>query len=162
MMPELVLLDAEPGAHAFYTWQNIMIACWSQRATGPAIEKITTLRESMHDRHPEGVSVVYLIGDNAGLPTPEARAGVTELMARFSHHRACLGVIVVGSGFWAGAMRAVITGARMLVPLNFPMRVFSDAHELVEWLPARHERRTGVRIQPDQLLSVLQQLVAEL
>jgi hypothetical protein len=160
--PELVLLHSEPGSHAFYTWQNIMIACWSQRATGPAIEKIGSLRAAMHDRHPEGVSVIYLIADGAGLPTPEARAGVKELMVRFSQHRACLAILVQGGGFWASAMRAVITGVRLLVPLKFAMGVFGKVQELVDWLPERHEGHTGVHVERAQLLSVLQGLIATL
>lgn len=139
-----------------------MITCWSQRATGPAIAKVTQLREQMDREHPEGVSVVYLIANDAGLPTPEARAGVKELMARFSNKRACLAILVQGEGFWASAMRAVITGVRILVPLKFPMQIFNDVNELVGWLPERHERQTGVRVAPNELGAVLERLVASL
>lgn len=162
MKPELVLLAEEPGSYAFYTWQNIMIACWSQSATGPAIAKVTVLRQAVHDRHPEGVSVIYLIANEAGLPTAEARAGVKELMARFSKQRACLAIAIQGTGFWASAMRAVITGVRIMVPLSFPMGVFGDVKELAEWLPQRHELRTGIRIKPAELLTVLERLVIAL
>jgi hypothetical protein len=139
-----------------------MITCWSQRATGPAIEKVAQLREQMDRDHPEGVSVVYLIANDAGLPTPEARAGVKELMARFSNKRACLAILVQGEGFWASAMRAVITGVRILVPLNFPMQIFSGVNELVAWLPERHERKTGVPVSPRELGVVLERLLATL
>jgi hypothetical protein len=98
LIPELTLLDSEAGAFAFYTWRNILITCWSKQATGPAVQRLTRLRESMATQHPEGVSAIYLIGDQAGLPTPEARAGVRELMARFSGQRACLAVVVEGEG----------------------------------------------------------------
>jgi hypothetical protein len=160
--PELVLLHTEPGQHAFYTWHNIMITCWSQRATGPAIEKVAHYRELMDREHPEGVSVIYLIADQAGLPTPEARAGVKELMARFSKKRACLAILIQGEGFWASAMRAVITGVRMLVPLNFPMQIFGGAKELVGWLPAHHARQTGVYVAPAELDVVLERLLRTL
>ena len=159
---EPVLLHREPGAHAFYTWRNVMITTWSQRATGTAIEKVTALREQMDRDHPEGVSVIYLIGNGAGMPTPEARAGVKELMARFHNKRACIAILVQGEGFWASAMRAVITGVRLLVPLSFPMQVFGDAKELIAWLPERHQRHTGIRIGPRELQTVLEQLLATL
>jgi hypothetical protein len=160
--PELVHLHTEPGQHAFYTWQNIMITCWSQRATGPAIEKVAHYREQLDRAHPEGVSVIYLIANEAGLPTPEARAGVKDLMTRFSKKRACLAILIQGEGFWASAMRAVVTGVRMLVPLNFPMQIFGRVNELAAWLPERHAQQTGVRVAPAELGVVLERLLATL
>jgi hypothetical protein len=155
---ELILLDSDSDSYAFYTWQNIMIACWSKRATGPAIEKIARLREAMNVQHPEGVSVVYLIADQAGLPTAEARDGVRKLMQRYSKQRACLAIVVFGEGFWASAMRAAIAGVHLLARSTFPMRVCGRVEDVVEWLPERHERHTRRHIEPEELQSVLQRL----
>jgi hypothetical protein len=158
----LALLDSEPGEFAFYSWKNVMITCWSRRATGPAVERVTLAREAMEREHPEGVSVVYLIADNAGLPTPEARAGAKQLMARFRHKRACLALVVQGAGFWASAMRGAITGARLLIPDAFPMRICGDVAEVVDWLPLQHAERTGTKVEPETLRTVLQDLMATL
>jgi hypothetical protein len=160
--PKLVPLAAEAGAYAFYSWQNIMITCWSQKATGPAVEQLTRIREALDKEHPEGVSVIYLIREKAGLPTAEARAGVRELMARFSERRACVAVVVQGEGFWSSAMHAAITSVRLLVPKSFHMRIFGRIEEVAEWLPELHRKHTGVRIAPNQLLNVLKQLMATL
>lgn len=160
--PEPVLLDAEPGFFSCHSWLNIMFACWSQRATGPAVERIAHFRELMDKEHPQGVSVVYLIANDAGLPTPEAREGVKQLMARYRHQRACLAIVVQGEGFWASGMRAAITGVRMLVPEQFAMRIFSQPEEVVEWLPPQHQSRTGTLVPRDELLSVLRRLSAAL
>jgi hypothetical protein len=160
--PELVQLAAETGSYAFYCWRNIMITCWSKRATGPAVQRLTVFREALDRDHPEGLSVIYLIRDKAGLPTVEARAGVRELMARFSHRRACLALVVQGEGFWSSAMQATITGVRILVPKSFHMRVFSRVEDVVDWLPKLHKEHTGVSVVPHQLLNVLKQLMATL
>jgi hypothetical protein len=159
---ELILLDSDSDSYAFYTWQNIMIACWSKRATGPAIKKIARLREAMSVQYPEGASVIYLIADQAGLPTAEAREGVRELMDRFSEQRACLALVVFGEGFWPGAMRAAIAGVRLVARSKFPMKVCGRVEDVVEWLPERHVRHTGRRIVPSELLNVLQRLAASL
>lgn len=158
----LILLDSEPGEFAYYAWHNIMIACWSKQATGAAVERITRVREALGRKHPEGVSVVYLIGSEAGLPTSEARAGARDLMARFQRQRACLAIVVKGEGFGASAMRAAIAGARLLVGGQFEMRVCSGVEEVVDWLPPLHESATSTRIAPAQLEAVLQELVAGL
>lgn len=159
---ELTLLDEEPGAFAFYAWQNILFVCWWQSATGPAVERLTRVRESIDGKHPEGLSVVYLIANEAGLPTPEARAGVKELMAKYKDRRACLALMVKGQGFWVSAMRAAITGVRMVVPGQFPMLVCAEVDEVVEWLPEHHAARTGTRLVVAELRAVMQELSSAL
>jgi hypothetical protein len=159
---ELLLLDSEPGFFAFYALQNIMIACWSKGGTGPAVQRVAEQRARMDKQHPEGVSVVYLIANDAGLPTAEARAGVRQLIERYRHQRACLAVVVQGEGFWASGMRAVITGVRMLVPGQLAMRVYGRVEEVVAWLPAQHQSATGVVVAPEELLPVLTRLMATL
>jgi hypothetical protein len=159
---DLVLLHAEAGHFSCHSWQNIMFTCWFTRATGPAVQRIAELREVMDREHPEGLSVVYLIANDAGLPTPEARAGVSQLMTRYHRKRACLAIVVQGEGFWAGAMRAVITGVRMLTPEQFSMGVFSRVEQVAAWLPAQHLQRTGTELQRAEFLVILRQLVATL
>jgi acyl CoA:acetate/3-ketoacid CoA transferase alpha subunit len=82
LLGQLVHHDFEAGAYAFYSWHNVVIACWSQQATGPAMQRFAQLRENLAREHPEGVSVVYLIANGAGLPTSEARTIAGELMER--------------------------------------------------------------------------------
>jgi hypothetical protein len=156
------LLDREPGAFAFYLWQNVLIVCWSQRATGPAVDRLVRVRASIDGDHPEGVSVVYLIRDGAGLPTPEARTAVREMMDQYRERRACLAVVLKGQGFWFSAISAAITGVRMLVPGQFPMLVCAEVEEVVAWLPVPHAARTGRRLPPAELRNVLQELCAAL
>lgn len=158
----LVPLDSEPGAFALYAWQNILFACWSQRATGPAVARVALARETMAREHPEGVSVIYLIAENAGLPTPEARAGVMEMMARYRNKRACLALLIQGGGFWASAMRGAIIGVRLLVPGQFPMLISGEVAEIAAWLPEPHQQHTKTPIDSAALSVLLRQLEATL
>ena len=159
---ELALLDEEPGAFAFYSWQNLLLVCWPQQATGPAVERLARVREAVDREHPEGLSVIYLIAGNAGLPTPEARAGVQQQMDQYQGRRACLALLVLGKGFGVSAQRGAITGVRMQVPGQFPMLVASEIDEVVEWLPEHHLAGTGVRVGSGELRAVLQRLSATL
>lgn len=134
----------------------------ARAATGPAVERVALMRKGMHSRHPEGVSIIYLIGKDAGLPTAEARAGVQEMMARFSGQRACLAIIVQGDGFGASAQRAAITGVRVQVEAAFAMQVFDRTEQAAHWLPERHREHTGVAVSPNELVALLDQLMAEL
>ncbi|MET0342218.1 MAG: hypothetical protein ABW252_14535 [Polyangiales bacterium] len=64
---------------------------------------------------------------------------------------ACVGVVLLGSGFWASAMRNMVIGLWLLVRTPFEYRMHGRVEELFEWLPAAHETRTGVVITPTEL-----------
>lgn len=162
LLRELVLHDAETGVCAFYGWRNIVIACWSKQATGPTMQRLARVREKIDREHPEGVSVVYLIANGAGLPTEEARAVAGELMERYRDKRATLAVVVFGEGFWASAMRAANTGVHAQLRSSVPFRTLNDVEEVVSWLPAQHEDLTGVHIVPEELRTILESLAAKL
>lgn len=155
---DLVLHDSEPGSFAFYSWQNIVIACWSTHGTGPTMQRFARVRDALDRQHPTGVSVVWLIADRAGLPTPEARASAQQLIERYRERRAALAVVIFGEGFWLSAMRAANTGVQSSVRDKIPMQTFNRLDDAVAWLPALHESHTGVRVERDALLGVLREL----
>jgi hypothetical protein len=157
---ELVLLDAEPGHFGAFSWSNIMIMRWLQGGTGPTLERVARVREQMDGQHPEGVSVVYLVAASAGLPNPEARAAVGEMLARYRERRACLAVVFEGEGFWASAQRAAVTNVRMQVSDESEMNIFSSLAELIEWLPREHRRHTRVSIAGDEFRAILERVKA--
>jgi hypothetical protein len=159
---EVVLHDADPGAFAFYSWQNVAIACWTKQGTGDSLQRLMRVRETLHHKHPEGVSVIWLIADRAGLPTAEARANAKELMERYRERRAALACVLFGEGFWVSAMRAAITGVQALVPGKVPLKIFSTVEDVARWLPPEHEHHTAVRLDQATLLDVLRTLAARL
>jgi len=139
-----------------------MIACWSKQGTVLSLQLLMRVREALDQQHPEGISVVWLVADRAGLPPPEARTTAKELLDRFREKRAALAFVLFGEGFWVSAMRAAITGVQALSRNKNPLKIFSRVDEVADWLPAEHERRTGVRLDRDELLGVLQVLAAKL
>jgi hypothetical protein len=155
---ELVLLDAETGHFAAYGWANILFLRWWQGGTGPTLERVARIRERLDGEHPEGVSVVYLVAASVGLPTPEARAAVGQLLARYRDRRACLGVVFEGEGFWASAQRAVVTNVRMQVADESALSIFNNLPELIAWLPAEHHKRTRVSISSGEFRALLERI----
>jgi hypothetical protein len=155
---ELVLLDAETGHFAAYGWGNILFLRWWQGGTGPTLERVAHIRERLDGEHLEGVSVVYLVAASAGLPTPEARAAVGQLLARYRDRRACLAVVFEGEGFWASAQRAAVTNVRMQVADESALDIFSNLQELVAWFPQEHRKRTSVSISSDELRALLERI----
>ena len=157
---ELVLLDHEPGHFAAYGWTNVLFLRWWQGGTGPTLERVGRVRERMAEQYPEGVSVIYLVAASAGLPTPEARAAIGQMLARYRDRRACLAVVFEGEGFWASAQRAAVTNMRMQAADESPLSIFSNLHELIAWLPAEHHKHTRIALTADELRTNLEKITA--
>jgi hypothetical protein len=94
-------------------------------------------------------------GRKPPLPTSEARDELLSLMKKFSENVACIGTVLEGSGFWAGAVRSFIVGLRLVAPRTFEMQTYASIAELSEWIVGPHAIRTGVEIDRAQLERVL-------
>ena len=158
---QLICLDFEPGQYAFFAWQNVLICVWPTAATGAAVERWGSHVRELLKQHPKGESHIHIVKAGAPVPTADARAGFVGLMHEFEHNLAAAAVCLLGSGFWASAISAAITGMRMLAPRSFEMHIHRDLESVGEWLPDEHHRHTGVVLRPDDLLAVLREAFSE-
>jgi hypothetical protein len=156
-MPEtLEFLDGEPGTCRIAVLRNVMIVHWTSRATGTAAAKVAAAFEHVLERYPTGSSAVHIISDKAGVPTPEGRAALMQIMTERATKIACVAVVVGGTGFWASAMRSFITGMRFMTPRNFEFRFHGTAAEALAWLPAQSAKVTGVAVDEKALARALE------
>jgi hypothetical protein len=155
--PQLICLASAPGRFAFFGSQNVMIMVWLSAATGADVELLATAIRPNLKLYPRGQSHIHLVKNGAGMPTAEARAGFAAQMAQYDRQLACVAVALLGRGFWASALQGAITGMRMLAPRSFEMRTHSDLEDIVEWLPDAHGERTGVFLDPAELLAAMNQ-----
>jgi hypothetical protein len=102
-------------------------------------------------------SYVHMVPNAVALPDAEARAGLRYIMNRYEPFIACAAVLLDGSGFWASAMRNVVIGLRLLASTPFAYRVDTSLDDVLAWLPDEHYRRTGVRIVPNDVRTLLEQ-----
>src|SRR4051812_18058419 len=121
MAESLEFLDGEAGVCRIASLRNIMIVVWSARATAPSVEKLDFATRRLAGAHPSGVSVIHMIADTAGIPSPEARNAFLKIMNEQAKTIACVAVVVGGTGFWASAMRSFITGLRFMSPRSFDL-----------------------------------------
>ena len=149
------LIDIEPDTCCCGAWQNVTITRWQSRATGPATDRVSRVSAEIRGEYPQGISSVHLIVEGAPLPTPEGRAGLNTLMNAHASQLACVAVLIGGTGFWASAIRAMITGLRSMSSRAYELRLFGSVEEIVAWLPALHARRTAVELNPDELAQAL-------
>ena len=159
---DFTVFDSEPGLFVFGAWENVLIAVWASQIDGACVERFTKAVDTMAARRPGLRSNVHVVTEGTALPTPEARAGLVASMKRHSGSLASVGVVFRGSGFWAGALRAAVTGMRFLSPRSFDFQLFGAVDEVVRWLPVEHQKVTGVHLDAAGLRSALEAAQAKL
>jgi hypothetical protein len=137
-------------------WRNVQIASWTTQGTVPLVEQLAEHSKRFHHKHPNGVSVVHLISKGPALPDAPTRERLKTLMEGNSKTLACVAIVLDGRGFWASAVRSFLVGLRLVSPRTINMQVFSTSEEVAAWLPEIHLQRTGVKVDPAELLEVIE------
>jgi hypothetical protein len=149
------LIETEPGTCCAGAWANVTITRWQSRATGPAVERVLRVSSEIRAAYPSGISSIHIIREGAAMPTPEGRAGLVKLMNAHADQLACVAIVVGGSGFWASAIRSLVTGMRTVSSRAYQLRLFGSIDGVVAWLPALHTQRTGIAVDPDEFARAL-------
>jgi hypothetical protein len=141
------LLVEQAGVMIVRGWRNLGICVWTGQATGHAAAMVA---QTLDRPEVQGLrqSFVHVIHNKLPLPDSKARQIFMQLMKDRADGLACIAIVVLGSGFWASAMRNAVIGMRVFAPSTFDFRVFGSCEEVVGWLPAAHERQTGIVIPP--------------
>jgi len=163
-LPNLVHVTSEsiavvgevPGVHRVWAFHNVMVVSWSGTAAD-AVRRLAPIADRLLTRtRADKLSFVHLVPNNLAMPDAATRAALLELGHAYGDRTACIAVIVSGTGFWASAIRSVITGIRVLAPRAFDLRMHASLPELLQWFPEEHARKTGVTLEPSELLLQLE------
>ena len=156
---ELVPLSAVPGVYSSYAWNNVGLTLWFGPATLESLETFeATCRKVAADRPVRWSSVHIMVPGNSGLPSAEARAALARMTREMADTTAAIAVVIPGTGFWASAIRGLVTAVHMLGSRDFELKIFGNVEEVAQWLPEAQLQRSGVEISPAQLLDALRQL----
>jgi hypothetical protein len=150
------LIEVEPGTCYAGAWANVAVTLWVSRGTLPAAERVARVSEELRAQFPNGVSSIHLIREGAALPTSEGRERLIKLMNVGAEQLACVGIVVGGSGFWASAIRSLVTGMRAVSSRAYQLKLAGSIGEIVDWLPALHNKRTGSAITAAELQRALE------
>jgi hypothetical protein len=157
----VTLLLREPRHFAVAHWNDVAFVHWKEKADGVAMERVHEALRSVVTDHPLGVSFVHVAQDGTGLPNADARRELSRMMAEFADATVCVGVLLLGNGFWASAMQSALTGLRLLAPpRRWPMRFGTRGPEMADWIAKQHEQRTHRVIAPTALEMLILQIIA--
>jgi hypothetical protein len=142
-------------------WGGVALVNWVAKADGTAMGRVHTELRRFVGENPGGVSFIHVTHDGVGLPDAGGRQELAEMMTEFAEVTVCVGVLLVGNGFWASAMQSMLTGMRLLAPpRRWQMRFAARETEIAEWVANAHTQRTQRATAPDELAAMLQQLLA--
>jgi hypothetical protein len=153
----LALSTTIPGVYTAYTWKNISIALWF----GPpaSLDDVATFERACQRRaeaSPHGFSTVHImVRGGKSMPTPEVRAELSRIFRHYSQFAAGVVVVIPGKGFWASAIRGLVTALTLISQTDVKPQICETYGEVAEWLPGVHAERTGVQVDSRELLGAL-------
>jgi hypothetical protein len=153
---DVTVLHDVPGFVCFGMWNDILFARWEQAADFAAVSRLQAINRDFRRAHSgRRLSGIHIVLEGAGLPTPEGRAGLADMMKKHADQFGAIAVVVGGTGFFGSAIRSFLTGLRILAPRDFDFRLHGKSSEILDWFPAAHQRRTGERVDVFQLGRVI-------
>lgn len=153
-----ILLD-EPGC-LMASWRNITIVVWGAPATLARVDRLARIGMDQLRSYPHGGSTIHLVIDGSPLPDAEGRAALQAVAAQFEDKLACVLTVLAGSGFWASAMRGLVTSLHWLRTTKYLARISASHGEVASWFCEHHTQRTKVYVGTSEYNRVLDALLA--
>lgn len=156
---ELQIVTHVPARFVAGTMRNLVLFYWLADGTSEGVQTLDRLIDVQTAGHTRMASALHIIHGRVGLPDAEVRSGLHATMRRSADYFSCIGVVMLGAGFWASAIQSALTGIRMLTPTgNALMRFGATPASLADWFVAQHAERTGERLSEQQLLAAAEKL----
>lgn len=155
---EIESLGGEPGVVSLYGLENITIIVWHSKPTVAAVEELTRVSQYRRAKFSHGISAVHLVPAALELPDGPTREMFVKLLRDGDGKLAVVCVLIRGAGFWASAMRSLLTGLRVVSRGSVDLGLHTDLGAAVDYLLPRHHEKTGVPIGREHLSAVLTKL----
>jgi hypothetical protein len=112
---------------------DCLISAWVGAITERDVDGHERLARTLVDVH-AGFRLLVILREGLKMPTAEQRICLEGFYTRHAHALRGVANVVLGSGFWASGIRAVLTTSRLVVGKPYPMRVFSTTSDGVAWV----------------------------
>jgi hypothetical protein len=158
-LKQVTAASAFPAVHASYSLENVAITVWYGSATMESLAVFERGCKPFCARYPQGVSTIHImVPGGTAMPSSDARAELARIVRENAQHAAAAAVLIPSNGFWASALRGMVTAMQLLAPRSMSLQIFAELEPLANWLAPLHTLRTGVALEPSELLQVLKEL----
>ncbi|MCB9659467.1 MAG: hypothetical protein H6726_17615 [Sandaracinaceae bacterium] len=137
------------GAYA-----NVHLCVYRGELTLSGLETANDHHRALMARHPRTL-VLGLAQHNLPLPSAEVRQRGAHLIDENGSHVLAAAMVLAGTGFWASAVRSVMTASFALARQPYPSKAFATGVEAGEWL-SRFD--AGTVFGPEALAQALERL----
>lgn len=145
------------GHYAVGHWRNVAIISWQARADARTAREVVEFVDLLLLR-PSMFSVIHVVEESAGLPTPEGRDALIA-PARANRERvACVGVLLPEAQIIATMMTVFVRAARTVLRGAVEIVVEQRVQSLVSEVLKTHERRAGERLDAAGLLAAVDEV----
>jgi hypothetical protein len=155
-------LDIAPDVVSLYWVDNVGIMVWHKPASAAVVDALHEIARPQRARYPTGMSFVHIGRVQLSLIDSATRQAFVRVLKDMREYVAATAVIAQANGFWANTVRSVTTAIVGLSRSPVEVRFHERPDELLEWLPARHKRVTGIELDVERLRRVLSNAVASL
>ena len=133
------------------TWKGIGIHIWARQGTPPLVQKVDEYNTEFLKLHPRGIASLHVITKNAPPPDENTRILFKKLTKKFSKDLSCICNVVEGSGFWAGALHAFLTGLHWISRESHDYLICATVPEASAWVAETHSKWVGEPVAADEL-----------
>jgi hypothetical protein len=124
-----------------FTWRSLVVMAWHHGPTVSGVPALEAAIARVTRRAPHGIIFCSLISAAAVMPDAEGRAAARRGLKRCEPSIVATVSAVLGSGFHAASIRAVVSWLHIVLRHSFPMAVVADVREAARfvvqhWPPA--------------------------
>ena len=98
------------------------------------IQATVKCADILNAARPQGSASIVAIDSTSSFPSEEARRVAVNVSRETSGQTLALAMVILGDGFWASAIRGVVTTINSLTKSPHPRKVMRYEHEAVEWV----------------------------
>ena len=122
---------------------NCLITAWTGGMNVESVRMADAVAQELEERYPQGILMLVILASVTLLDADQKQlAGA--FYAKHGPHLRGVANVVLGTGFWAGAVRAVLIALRVFSPMPYPMSTFSSTSSALRWLE-RHGSKQPLR-----------------
>lgn len=129
----ILQIHAADARHAVATRGNMVFIAWRGETLVSAISNARkVLVQALMQRY-ASYGLMQYVEQGAPPPDTAARHALADMLTAGQGRLVCSSLVYPGTGFWAAAARAFVTGVNLLARPGFPHVVFPTVQEAAQW-----------------------------
>jgi len=141
------------------SWGNLILVAWGIQSSLSLVDELRRLITRVAGEHTK-ISLVHVCIGALPLPTKEVRGAFASMTHEFADKLSCVGVSIGEEGFWASAVRSVVTHLQSISQRGPKAQLCGSVEEVSTYMARAHVTEAGVLVDARALHQALESLLA--